>query len=187
MSTRQASSWTLAAGAIVMVAALVSGCGPAGKAGAAASGSPGPSGSGDVRAAALAFSSCMREHNYQVPDPTFNDQGWPQFDEGNLRGDPHYEAVRAQCRTALDAAAVAAGAPTKQETQDQLLAFARCMRDQGVNMPDPVDGGLRLDSQLLDSPPWHPAAQACKEHLPGKYQELANLNVTGGGKGGGGK
>jgi hypothetical protein len=176
----------MTAGAILMAAVLLGGCGPAnGKAGA--SGTPSPSAGNDVRAAALAFSSCMREHGYQVPDPTFDEQGWPQFDEGDLRGSPEYESVRVQCRTALDAAAVAAGAPTKQEVQDQLLAFARCMRDQGVNMPDPTDGGLRLDSQLLDSAPWHPAAQACKEHLPAKYKELAELNVTGGGKGGGTK
>jgi hypothetical protein len=174
MSRRWGSTRILAAAVLAAVAAAVlSGCGA--KAGSSAA--PSPSVAGDVRSGALEFSSCMRGHGYDVPDPTFSDQGWPQFDEPELRGNLEYEKNRAQCRTHLDAAAVAAGAPGTQETQDQLLAFARCMRDQGVNMSDPTDGALRLDGQLLESPSWQPAAQACEQHLPAKYKALADERV----------
>ncbi|MBE1485718.1 hypothetical protein [Plantactinospora soyae] len=130
---------------------------------------------GELRAAALGFSSCMRERGYDVPDPTFDERGMPGFAEPGLRGDQRYEAARAECRVALDEAAVAAGAPTKEEMTERLLAFAGCMRDRGVEMPDPApDGGLRLDGALLSAPTWKPAAQACKEHLPAKYANLAD-------------
>jgi hypothetical protein len=178
MSRRPGSNRILAVAALaVVVSAVLSGCG------AKADGSPaaaaGPSVAPDVRSGALEFSSCMREHGYDVPDPTFNDQGWPQFNEPDVRDNQQYKQARALCRTHLDAAAVAAGAPNTQETQDQLLAFARCVRERGVNMPDPTDGTFQLDAQLLDSPSWQPAAKACEQHLPAKYKGLANASNSG--------
>ena len=129
---------------------------------------------GELRTAALQFSSCLRERGYDVPDPTFDERGFPAFAEP-LRGDQAYEAARAECRVALDEAAVAAGAPTKEEMTEQLLGFARCMRERGVEMPDPApEGGLRVDGALLSAPNWKPAAQACKEHLPAKYANLVD-------------
>ena len=165
-----------AAVAVLLLGALaVAGC-----AGGEAGGEPpaaraGADPAADLRGAALQFSSCMCERGYDIPDPTFDDRGFPAFAEPGLRGNPQYEQARAECRKALDTAALAAGAPTKEEMQEQLLGFARCMRERGVNMPDPpAEGGLRLDGQLLSSPAWRPAAEACKSHLPAKYASLAD-------------
>ncbi|MEN3610888.1 hypothetical protein AAH979_15175 [Plantactinospora sp. ZYX-F-223] len=171
-----------AAALALLIGLALPGCGggdgpdPGGGAGtgtSAASGGADPA--GELRAAALQFSSCMRERGYDVPDPVFDERGFPGFAEPELRGDQRYEAARAECRVALDSAAVAAGAPTKDEMAEQLLAFARCMRERGVDMPDPpADGGLRLDGDLLSAPNWRPAAHACREHLPAKYADLVN-------------
>ncbi|GAB3965183.1 hypothetical protein V1634_00365 [Plantactinospora veratri] len=163
----------------LLIGLALAGCGGdgtdpgAGTPTSAASGGADPA--GELRAAGLHFSSCMRERGYDVPDPVFDERGFPGFAEPELRGDPRYEADRAECRVALDAAAVAAGAPTRDELAEQLLAFARCMRERGVEMPDPpAGGGLRLDGELLSAPNWRPAAQACREHLPAKYADLVD-------------
>jgi hypothetical protein len=169
--------------ALLLVLAALAGCGGADDGGPEAGGAS-PSPANDLRVAALHFSACMRGAGYDLPDPTFNDQGYPAFREPELRGNAEYERKRAECRVALDEAAVAAGAPSKEESTQQLLAFARCMRERGVNMPDPpADGGPRLDGSLLSSPAWRPAAEACREHLPAKYQSLVDGNIDGGKKG----
>ncbi|MFD0967124.1 hypothetical protein [Plantactinospora endophytica] len=163
----------------LLIGLALAGCGdgagpaPAGDAPAPASAGADPGAT--LRTAALGFSSCMRERGYDVPDPVFDERGFPGFTEPELRGDQRYEADRAECRKPLDAAAVAAGAQTKDEMTAQLLAFARCMRERGVDMPDPpADGGIRMDGDLLSAPTWRPAAQSCREHLPAKYADLVD-------------
>jgi hypothetical protein len=68
----------------------------------------------------------------------------------------------------LNEAWAAAGRPNrKDEERENLLAFAQCVRDKGVNVPDPdPQGGWTLDKQLLNSPAWKEAAEACRDRLP---------------------
>lgn len=53
---------------------------------------------------------------------------------------------------------------------DQALKFAACLRQHGVDVPDPVqesDGGIRMDMGLdKNSPVLQAAERACK-HLMG--------------------
>ena len=64
-----------------------------------------------------------------------------------------------------------AGETRRGSTADQLQQYAKCMRDNGVDVPDPAaDGtfgggaGNKIDR---DSPAFTKAMDACKQHLPG--------------------
>jgi hypothetical protein len=145
-------------------AVLATACGSAGGDGGDAA-----TGGGDLRAAAVRVSQCMREKGYDMPDPTFDGDDTPRFEEpGHLRGDAAYEAARAECRKPFNEAWLAAGKPNrKAEGGENMLAFARCVRERGINVPDPdPNGGWTLDKQLTQSPAWQEAAQACRHHLP---------------------
>jgi hypothetical protein len=139
----------------------------------------GSAGSADIHAAAVYAAECMREKGYNVPDPTFDDQDNPVFQQPDLAkgtGLRAYQQARQECNRRLNEAWVAAGRPNrKEQDREHLLAFAQCMREQGVNVPDPdAQGGWALDKQLLRSPAWEPAAQACRDKLP------AGMDVPGG-------
>jgi hypothetical protein len=71
-------------------------------------------------------------------------------------------------------------------TEDALLAYAQCMRDQGIDMPDPTfDGeggfGLRVqpgaegtfDRQHMDA-----ARQACQQYLEGIQQNFQRPDLS---------
>ncbi len=62
------------------------------------------------------------------------------------------------------AAPGAAGAP--QSMQEWQLAFAQCMRDQGVDMPDPsADGSVAVQSNGLSADATNAASQTCLDKL----------------------
>jgi len=67
-----------------------------------------------------------------------------------------------------DEAATAGSEDRQQQAQDAQLAFAKCMREQGIDMPDPSPGerGLRLAVPEGVSPEeMEEAQQACGHHL----------------------
>jgi hypothetical protein len=84
-----------------------------------------------------------------------------------------------------------------QEMQDQALAFSRCMREHGVNMPDPnFDGEGHVMMKIDDSsgidpsdPKFEAAQQACGSAFgPAGAKSGASVSVGGGkadGPGGG--
>jgi hypothetical protein len=53
--------------------------------------------------------------------------------------------------------------PTPEPTaQEAALAFAQCMREHGVDLPDPgPDGRIRLDQSQVDQTLYQEALQAC--------------------------
>ena len=65
-------------------------------------------------------------------------------------------------------AGVTSQEPDREDVEEQALKFAQCMRDQGVDMPDPeIDGG-RI-SQRINAKPGQDvqaAQEACKEYAP---------------------
>jgi hypothetical protein len=104
--------------------------------------------------AMLAFAECMRDHGIDMPDPVIVGTGsavggvfqgsagvdGSSEDPGPARPDPkEIEAASEACRQYLPGPAE--GAPQlTTEQQDAMLAFAKCMRDHGIDMPDPVFG-----------------------------------------------
>ena len=182
--------------AIVALVALVAACsGTANGPGVAtlddpsASGSPGASPAASAMTpqdAALAFARCMRENGIDMPDPkvTTGTDGAVSIDQqgGTPVSKDKMEAADKICQHFM--AAAAAGGPgghMSAEDMDKLLQFAKCMREHGIDMPDPnPDGGIVFRANDdgngtagngvggPDDPKFQAAQEACKEFLPGK-------------------
>ncbi len=150
--------------------------------------SPSPTASVDPEEAQRQFAQCMREHGVNIGDP----------DTGNPSGGP--VRVQASAGSNMDAAVQAcqkylpAGqlrTPDAQELE-QARQFAQCMREHGVDVPDPDPngGGLRVEKGKggagstgvnPDDPAFKAAEKACQDKLPGKGM------TTKGTEGGGGR
>ena len=127
----------------------------------------------DAMQAALAFARCMRQHGINLPDPQFNGNGISQeFTArrgGNGPDSPKFKAAQQACNKYLPNG----GQPTKPNPQEQqqMLAFARCMRQHGIDVPDPgASGGIEVKGRPgtvnPDSPKFKAAEQACQQYEP---------------------
>lgn len=127
-----------------------------------ASGSP----SADARDAQLRYAQCMRENGIDVPDP---EPGEPVriTGDGNKVSHDKLQAAQKQCQAFLTDGGVA---PEQNDAaaQDAMVKFAQCMREHGVNMPDPKPGeGLRIQNSGADEATVQAAQKECQAHLPG--------------------
>jgi hypothetical protein len=68
------------------------------------------------------------------------------------------------------------------EQQDAMLAFAKCMRDHGVDMPDPefgTSGGPAIqiggDGIAFDSPTFKAADEACRSIVKGALPGIVGI------------
>jgi len=160
--------------------------------------------------AMLAFARCMREHGIDMPDPDTSSggPGVVTFSAGASAGDSKpdadtskFQAANEACKDLMgDAGPINLSPAQQQEMQDQALAFSRCMREHGVNMPDPnFDGHGMMTMKIDDSsgidpsdPKFEAAQQACGSAFgPAGAKAGAGLSVgsdskiASGGKGGG--
>jgi hypothetical protein len=109
------------------------------------------------------FAKCMREHGVDVPDP--GPDGSIQFDPGAAGGDRN-KAITASsaCQQYLPNGGTLQNLSPQQ--LEQARAFAKCMREHGVDMPDPdPNSGVSaiLNSGVdFDSPEFKSAAEACQ-------------------------
>lgn len=101
----------------------------------------------DVEEAALAFSQCMRDEGISdFPDPQFSEGGGgvilssPDGEDGGIDFESdEVEAAFEVCGEMLERAAFGPDGGNFDETeiQDNLLAMAECLRDQGLDVDDP--------------------------------------------------
>jgi hypothetical protein len=111
----------------------------------------------------LDFAACMRAHGASLPDPSFDQNGNPQWSV-NPKAQPQ-TAVTA-CQSYLQA--VSAGrtgqAPTAAQLA-QLTRFAQCMRQHGVpTFPDPDQQTGSFDGVDKNRPALQAAARACQQY-----------------------
>jgi hypothetical protein len=130
----------------------------------ASSGSPGasPSASLDRAEANRQFARCMREHGVDLPDP--GPDGKLQFD-GAVGGDRNKAmAAASACQQYLPNGGTLQNLTPEQ--LDRARAFAKCMREHGIDMPDPdPDTGLSaiLKGNIdFNSPAFKAASEACQ-------------------------
>src|SRR5918999_47446 len=66
-------------------------------------------------------------------------------------------------------AAAASASPSQSvDPQEQMLKFAQCMRQHGVNVPDPQPGeGIRLRMEKGSAAKVEAAHKACQQYAPG--------------------
>lgn len=123
--------------------------------------------------AGLEFAECMREEGVDVPDPQAG--GGPIQGEGGpgFLDDPAAQEALEKCQEELgDVGPQNLSASEQQELEDAALEFAECMREQGVDVPDPQFGegpgggfGQALGEEA-DTPAFQEASEACQDELP---------------------
>ena len=136
----------------------------------------------------LDFAACMREHGVEMPDPQMSGDGVLMVFEatssvdiddppGIMTMDEDFMAAEEACREHLGTMGPAGDPVLDAEVMEGMLAYADCMRQHGIEMPDPqmVDGGFMIgspgsgaDSQDIDpfSEGFQAAEEACRDVMP---------------------
>ena len=127
----------------------------------------------DPQQRALDFARCMRAHGVDMPDPEVDDQGRIKLRIGaggaGKRPDPKkLEAAQKACGSLIGG-----GDGDRQidpAERDAMVAFARCMREHGIDMPDPTGDGLVVRRDGAGGPDpesaeFQAAEKACDHHL----------------------
>jgi hypothetical protein len=181
--TRTRTGLMLVPGLLLALALAVAGCGGGNSNGVASLGgdkatpTTSAGGSGDPRQAARNWARCMRQHGINLPDPNIDaNEGFAGLlPEGVNPDDPKFKAAQQACQRY----APSGGQPPKlnQQQRQQQLQFARCMRQQGINMPDPdANGGTDMSRIGVDpdGPKFKAAEQACQQYKPNNTQTQSN-------------
>jgi pyruvate/2-oxoglutarate dehydrogenase complex dihydrolipoamide acyltransferase (E2) component len=129
-----------------------------------------PASAKDRDAALLAHARCMREHGIDVPDPKPGEGERITIQEGDDETKVD-EAMKA-CESIVKDLAVK---PSKEELDkqfDMALKFAKCMREHGIDMPDPVREGDGIKMSIggpgssIDPARMDEAQKACAKVAP---------------------
>ena len=150
---------------------------------ASADPSASPSAPADPQEAFLAFAECMREHGIDMPDPQVSDDGGGKFSVGFSGGGPgdgdneKFQEANEACRPLLENAIGEGGRPEiSPEDEEAMLEFAQCMREHGIDMPDPGETGMVFqfggpEGESFDRDAFEAAQEACQDLLPGRLGE----------------
>ena len=127
----------------------------------------------------LEFAACMRDGGIDFPDPVVDSDGNVGFDLMAMRdlGDideAELEAAFEPCAQYLEGVSFGFERIFDAEFQDEIVVFAGCMRENGIDMPDPDFTGIMEGEPLfpgwepeLDDPDFDVAFEACEDLLPG--------------------
>lgn len=171
-------SWSTVIGlvAVAMAALVVAGCGGGGSSSSSSDSGETSAGGGSSSATAeggqaLAFSECMRENGVpEFPDPTEGGIKITGEKGGALDPEsPAFQSAMQACESLAPEGGPSGG--QEGELESQLLAFAECMRENGVpSFPDPEVSGGRVTMKPApgvkpDSPEFKEAEAACGSPL----------------------
>jgi len=94
---------------------------------------------------ALEFAACMRDEGVDMDDPTVNADGSVNLfgagQGGGARGREGLQEAFETCGEVLDGATFLRNRESNPEFEDNLLEFAQCLRDQGIDVDDPDFSG----------------------------------------------
>lgn len=130
-------------------------------------------------AAMLAFTQCLRDQGIDVDDPTMDADGNMQLppidiempdvvaDPDELPDMSEFADMIAPCEEHLEGVVSTFSSADTTEIEDMLLAYAECMRDNGVDMPDPdfSSGGGVIDLGAIGGEDFEAAEAACSPLL----------------------
>ncbi|MFG2506000.1 hypothetical protein ACGFOW_10885 [Streptomyces rubiginosohelvolus] len=112
---------------------------------------------------ALEHRKCLREQGLDIPEPKPGENGMGVTIDGGSMGKEKMEKAFKACEDK------AVGGGPKELTQaekDKMVAYARCMRQNGFDMPDPkFDGGAMQAAPALkqkDMKKFEKANKACE-------------------------
>lgn len=100
--------------------------------------------SGTDEELALEFAQCVRDEGVDFPDPEVNADGSIDFlrgarqaDEEGLGEDPAFREAMESCSYLIEGASFLPGQDDRTEMEDTFLEAAQCLRDNGLDVPDP--------------------------------------------------
>src|SRR4051794_2830967 len=137
-------------------------------------GDPSADRKGQMQDAALKYARCMRENGVDMPDPQAGQHGIRLSPPEGVSPSKMRTADQA-CRKYLEAVKPPEMSEAQEkEFRDAALANARCMREHGINFPDPTfgaDGGaqirIRRGSGIdPESAKFKAAQKACESTMP---------------------
>ncbi len=120
--------------------------------------------------AQLAFARCMRKQGIDFPDPGSRGMGFDPRSQGI--SEERLKEAEEGCRP--EAKAIADAAPPRdaerlEDDRDATLRLARCMRDQGQDVPDPVSGeggtSISVPPDAKTNPQFEQAFEKCEQFL----------------------
>ncbi|WP_336215611.1 hypothetical protein [Nonomuraea sp. LPB2021202275-12-8] len=126
-----------------------------------------PTGTVDPEEQGRKFARCMRDNGVDMPDPG---------PEGNVRimskGPADKDKVEKAMKACQSLAPFKDRGPASPEDQEKMRQFAQCMRDNGIDMPDPEpNGALKIGGKSAvrrDDPKLQEALKACEDKMPGR-------------------
>jgi hypothetical protein len=157
----------------------------------------------DPQEAFTDYTKCMRDEGIDMPDPqvisadaadggqggqTINvNDSVPEGERPNVDFDSdEFEAADKKCKPILDSAMgqIEIDPEVEAEHRQEMLEFAKCMRDHGIDFPDPKfsdDGGISIqvsgpEDGEADAPPFDPssdefqaASDECGDFMDGGF------------------
>jgi len=140
--------------------------------------------------AILVFSQCIRDNGVEdFEDPTIGPDGSIEFSFGGRSDDPSgdreaMESAFEACQEHLDGLAFGPGSIDLTEIEDTMLEFSVCMRDNGIDIPDPDfsnlgfgggdagagDGDIFGGAMDLDDPDVVAALEECRDVFGGSLR-----------------
>ena len=124
---------------------------------------------------ALKFARCMRENGVDMPDPQVGENGLVKIGPGDPHGpnpdSPESRRALDKCGKHLEEGGEAPDDGVAAKHRDAFVAYARCMRAEGVNVPDPgPEGGMVVDKRDPNAPnpessEFQRADKVCHKHL----------------------
>jgi hypothetical protein len=163
---------TVMLGALLLVG-LAAGCGVDATADDVASVADSPSGDSDgagttttvvdPKEAMLQFAQCMRDHGVDMPDPTEGSGGGVVMKgpTGDKNAVDEADEACASLRPKAGDGGMKPDPEQEAKMREQALAFSACMREHGIDMPDPQFGDGSMSMSLGDG--IDPEAPAFKE------------------------
>jgi len=111
------------------------------------------------------YAKCIRANGYaDFPDPSADGHIQIKIDPQSA---PKFEAAQRACKDKAPAGAMGMDQPMTPERMQGLLAFAKCVRDNGVSwFPDPTPQGVfEINDPKADftSPQAQQAAKVCRD------------------------
>jgi hypothetical protein len=141
--------------------------------------------SGDFRTQLLAYAKCMRDNGVDYPDPQFDANGSPQFNGSRTqfdaqRNDPVFQKAETACQDKRPQFGAGFQLDPEQQaaTKENLLKYAKCMRDKGIDYPDPTfgsDGRPQFGANgpggdiNRNDPAFEAARSACQTEVGGNF------------------
>ncbi len=79
---------------------------------------------------------------------------------GDVQNNPNFQSALEACQDLLPSGAVGGAAGGGSSSTD-ILEFAQCMRDHGVDFPDPSQGAVDVSGLDPNSPQFQSALETC--------------------------